>query len=163
MDNTIVVTQLNAFKTYATSQYFFDFQTQDQIWELVELVQKVHTQWLPITILWSGTNCLFAFDHYPGLLIKTSLKGYSLHPNFLTTAAGEIVSPLIAKLRLPAFIPWVWLPGTFWGALVWNAGCFWFEAKDAIQEITLLDIFTGDKEIISPQKSDFSYRHSWRI
>ncbi|NCP77311.1 hypothetical protein GW830_04240 [bacterium] len=42
------------------------------------------------------------------------------------------------------FEKWVGLPGTVGGAVAGNAGCFGFEAKDAVLEATIFDMETGE-------------------
>jgi len=41
-----------------------------------------------------------------------------------------------------------------------NAGCFGFEAKDAVMEVTVFDVETGEYKTLGNNKLDFSYRHS---
>jgi UDP-N-acetylenolpyruvoylglucosamine reductase len=67
----------------------------------------------PYISLGSGTNCLFAFDFFEGLLIKSALKGWKFENNELITASGEGVSALASQLGFATLIPWVGLPGTF--------------------------------------------------
>lgn len=52
------------------------------------------------------------------------------------------------------------LPGTIGGAVAGNAGCFGFEAKDAILEVTIFDIKAGEYKTLSNNELDFSYRRS---
>lgn len=77
---------------------------------------------------------------------------------------GELISPLslqVSKKRENSlFGKWVGLPGTVGGAVAGNAGCFGFETKDAILEVTIFDTETGEYTTLQRNKLDFSYRHS---
>lgn len=52
------------------------------------------------------------------------------------------------------------LPGTVGGAVAGNAGCFGFETKDAVLEVTVFDIETSEYRVLKNTELDFSYRHS---
>ena len=70
---------------------------------------------LPIVYLGSGTNCLFAFDTFDGLIIKNSLKGFELSEingqKTLRVCSAELVSPMSTSLfrsqNISLFLPWV--------------------------------------------------------
>ncbi len=77
---------------------------------------------------------------------------------------GELLSLLslhISKKQEGSlFGKWVGLPGTVGGAIAGNAGCFGFEAKDAVLEATLFDMEINEYITLKNTELDFSYRHS---
>ena len=125
MSNPVKVTAYSAFKTLATTELFFDFTHRDQIGELVTIAKQATAAKLPILHIGGGTNCLFAFDHFEGLIVRHRLKGITIQDQILTTASGELVSSLCTRLVEEgisnAFVPWIGLPGSFGGATVGNA------------------------------------------
>lgn len=82
----------------------------------------------------------------------------------MRAAGGELISPLslqISKKQENSLSSkWVGLPGTVGGAVVGNAGCFGFEAKDTVTEVTAFDMETGEYITLRNKELDFSYRHS---
>ncbi len=63
------ISRYSAFKTPASAEYFFDFTDRSQIPELVELIGRVRQEGFPIVYIAGGTNCLFAFDRFPGAMV----------------------------------------------------------------------------------------------
>ncbi len=158
------ITPYSAFKTKSFARYFFSFEEKIQIPSLLETIKFARSENLPVIILWSGTNCLFAFDVFEGLVIRNVSKGFTIQGNFLTVASGEFVSTvanaLFSEHHIRTFLPWIWLPGTFWGAIVGNAGCFWLEVKDIFLDIDVCDLETGEIKTLTNQDLGFAYRHS---
>jgi UDP-N-acetylenolpyruvoylglucosamine reductase len=111
------VTAYSAFKTPATTELFFDLTDRSQIADLLVMTAQARDTDLPILHIGGGTNCLFAFDHFSGLIVRHRLKGINIQDQILTTASGELVSTLCTRLAEEgisnAFIPWIGLPGTF--------------------------------------------------
>lgn len=75
------VSSLSAFKTPAKTAYFFEVATKADLPVLSQAVAAAKFQGLPVAYLGDGTNCLFAFDRFPGLLIKNSLSGFQYFPH----------------------------------------------------------------------------------
>ena len=68
------ISRFSAFKTPAVTEYFFDFTSRDQIPDLLRAIEHARDSRLPIVYIASGTNCLFAFDHFAGIIIHVGLK-----------------------------------------------------------------------------------------
>jgi UDP-N-acetylmuramate dehydrogenase len=164
MSNLARVTAYSAFKTPATAEIFFDFIDRSQIPDLLDIVKEANSKKFPILHIGSGTNCLFAFDHFPGLIIRHRLRGITTMDAILTTSSGEQVSSLCTQLANDgisnAFVPWIGLPGTFWGAIVGNAGCFGLETADILLSAEVLDLVTGIIATLSSSDFKFAYRES---
>lgn len=160
---------LSAFKTQATTKYLFDITTTDDVMMLPELFWFAREGGLPIVIVGGGTNCLFAFDRYEGIFIHNRLTGYS-EPyehdgkRLIRIQSGEITTTFASKLYqhygVSTLIPWVGLPGTMGGACIGNAGCFGLEMKDLLIEATILDIDTGEKQVMKNADIHYGYRES---
>ena len=94
-----------------------------------EAVAVAKSAGLPVAYLGDGTNCLFAFDRFPGLLVKNSLTGFRhiqdgaspIAPAKVATGRFEVhsaekvhpVSLLLATEGFLGAVPWIGLPGSF--------------------------------------------------
>ena len=123
---------LSAFKTHAKARYYFEILTYDDIQLLPEIFWFAEEHNIPLSIIAWGTNCLFAFDTYEGIMIRNRYSGYSEpygdeKKKFIRVHSGELSTNLAVKLyqsySISTLIPWVWLPGTMWGA--WNVRSFY--------------------------------------
>ncbi len=160
---------LSSFKTEAVARYYFDITSYDDILLLPEVLWFGKESWIPSVIIGWGTNCLFAFDRYEGIIIRNRYTGYS-EPyeskghKAIIVHSGEMSTSFSISLyqhySISTLIPWVGLPGTMWGACIGNAGCFGLEMTDMLLEAKVLDLETG---VILTYKHDdlkYAYRES---
>ncbi len=163
------VLRYSAYKTPATSEYFFEFSNRSEIPALLDLVREVSERGLPIIHIGAGTNCLFAFDHFPGLIIRSFLKGFQFSESIdgtfrLQAESAELISPLSSlastQYQISTLLPWVGLPGTVGGAVVGNAGCFGLSTSDILLSAEVLDLNSGAIVRYSQQDLEYSYRNS---
>lgn len=144
------VTMLSAFKTPAKARYFFEVKDRSDIARLKEARDYAVDNHLPIVYLGSGTNCLFAFDMFEGLIVKNALKGWEIQEldtgRKLHAYTAELISPISTALfkihNNPLFLPWVGLPGTVGGAVAGNAGCFGLEVAQVLESAEVLNLVT---------------------
>lgn len=162
------ISRLSAFKTPATTEYFFEFDHRDKSTELVSALAYIRSQGLPVVYIASGTNCLFAFDHFPGIIVHIGLKAaeFSRHSDRLVLRAdsGALLGPLVLEsiksYGVPTLLPWVGLPGTVGGAVVGNAGCFGLETAEVVESVEVLDTVTGTISGLSKNEMGYVYRSS---
>ncbi len=163
IQSEIDISRLSAFKTPATTKYFFELY-EETLTLLPEVYDFIEQEKLPIIIIAGGTNCLFAFERWEGIVIKIANKGYSREGNILTLSGAEmssaISSELYKKYNISTLVPWVGLPGTIAGAVIGNAGCFGLETSDICQEVVVFDQETRDFRTLSRKEIGFSYRES---
>lgn len=163
------VSFLSAFKTPARAKYFYDITEKGDIDELYDIISFARTEGIPFSFIAGGTNCLFAFDRYEGIIIRNRYAGWE-HPFHVgdhlrvRVHSGELVNFVATKLyehnQVSTLIPWIGLPGTFGGATVGNAGCFGLEMSDIFVEAEVLDLQTGEVRIMKPKDMQFAYRES---
>jgi UDP-N-acetylmuramate dehydrogenase len=159
------ISSFSAFKTPAIARYFFEIKSELDIPDLLEIYRNCKNEWLPVLILGSGTNCLFAFDIFPGLVISTSIKWIQeVDDTHVYIGSSELVSPFSIQYtkeqKTNALVPWIWLPGTFGWAIVGNAGCFWLETKDILISVKVVNLDTGSISTILSPDLRYSYRNS---
>lgn len=158
------LTKYSSFHTPATARYFFELREQSDIPKLHDIWKFSQEKNLPMVFLGSGTNVVFAFESFDGIIVRNVLKGMEWGEKEVRVAAGELISPLSLQVSKrqenSLFGKWIGLPGTVGGAVAGNAGCFGFETKNALMEATVFDAATGETRILSVNGLDFSYRHS---
>lgn len=169
------VTALSAFKTPAKSAYFLEIRSKSDLPALSDAVRSAKEAGLPVAFLGDGTNCLFAFDRFPGLLVKNSLSGFRYlddaegvevgegAPSRFEVGSAEKVHPvalLSATRGNVGLLPWVGLPGSFGGAVVGNAGCFGLETADVLVSAEVWNLESDALETLSNSELAFAYRTS---
>lgn len=106
----------SSFHTPAMARFFFELKEKQDIEKLSDIQRFAEKNNLPIIYLGSGTNVVFAFDIFDGIIIKNTIKGIEWGTNTVKVAGGELVSPLslqISKTRKNSlFGKWIGLPGT---------------------------------------------------
>jgi len=68
------ITELSNYKTPAKAQYFFELKTEEDIGKLFRVIQWAKKEDIQTLFVSGGTNMLFGFDEYRGVVIKNSLK-----------------------------------------------------------------------------------------
>lgn len=160
------ITELSQFKTPAKAKYYFEIQSLKDI----DVLKSIYDYWLsnnlPILFIGWGTNMLFAFDLYNGIVIKNNLTSWeydneSKHLKAFSQASiWNISSSLEQDYNQPLWHRFIGLPGSVWWAVVGNAWCFWLEIENNFLESEILDIQTGERITLDNNQMNFSYRHS---
>ena len=120
------ISPYSAYKTKAVAKYFFRVKNVEDVSKIGEILSFAQEENLPILFLGFGTNCLFAFDEYRGIIIHNELLGYSIEEEdsgvFLRVSSGELVHPMVSRIyeqvQNTTLVPWSGLPGTFGGAII---------------------------------------------
>ena len=160
------ISHLSWYHTRAQARYFFKVKTRSDIWYLREVYAFAWEKKLPFFILWSGLNCLFAFDIFPWVIVKNGLTSwkYDTELKYLIaeSQAGiwDIAEILEEKYDNSLWHRFIGLPWSIWGAIYGNAWCFWLETENNFVSARILDLTTGEQKIWSPHEMHFSYRSS---
>ncbi len=163
------ITLLSAFKTPARVRYFFDMHEHADVEKLHDIYLFSQSKCIPLVIIGWGTNCLFAFDMFEGIIVRSRDTGWETPfdrdgREYVRIHSGEMSHFVAQKLYdhhgISTLVPWIGLPGTFGGATVGNAGCFGVEMSDIFVESEVLDLATGEVKIWRKSDMDYSYRHS---
>jgi UDP-N-acetylmuramate dehydrogenase len=154
------------FQTPALAQYFFELDCEESVKKIYDAYQFAIKEDLKVLVIWWGTNMLFAFDVFSGLVIKNSLKGwfYDEKTQILEAAGSEsirwIAEVLVREWENTLWSRFIWLPGSIWGAVYGNAGCFWLETESNFLDCEVVDLETGKRRILEKKDMNFSYRSS---
>jgi UDP-N-acetylmuramate dehydrogenase len=160
------ITDLSNFKTPAKADYYFEIHTIDQLDQLKSVFKWIQEENINYLIVWGGTNMLFAFDNYEGIIIKNNLLWwfYTEESQILESYSAESIWDIAQILETDdnqgLWHRFIWLPGSIWGAVYGNAWCFGLEIENNFIEAFVLDIFTWETKFLSKSEMEFSYRSS---
>lgn len=65
----------SSFHTPAIARYFFELRDSLDIPKLHDIWKFAQEKDLPIVFIGSGTNVVFAFDRFEGIIVRNILKG----------------------------------------------------------------------------------------
>ena len=147
------------YKIGGRARYFFEPKT------VAEIAAAVKRWKGPLFVLGGGTNILFSDDGFPGLVMHPRILGLAREGNAIQVGAGVAVGDLLNFAASESLSGLEWaggLPGTVGGAIRGNAGAFRGETKDAIREVTSLDISGSLPKTVRRNNSEcrFGYRNS---
>jgi UDP-N-acetylmuramate dehydrogenase len=74
IQENIDITHLSNFKTPAKARYYFEINTENDIDLLAEVFDFAEKENCKTLIIGGGTNLLFAFDNFDGIIIKNNLS-----------------------------------------------------------------------------------------
>lgn len=170
MENTLIkdkdIAHLSNFKTKAKTKYYYEINNIDDVFKLKDIIAFSKEQDLKLLFIWGGTNLLFAFDTFEGIVIKNNLKWffYSQNKHILEVYSSESISEIAKKLENDygqnLWHRFIWLPGSIGGAVFGNAWCFWLETESNFLEAEVYNIETWNIEKMNKSASSFWYRSS---
>jgi len=160
------ITSLSNFNTKAFSKYYFEINDLEGIKKLKEIQDFADKNNLKILFVWAGTNMLFAFDEFKGIVIRNNLNwwNYNKETKILKTYSNELISDIAESLEKNywqnLWHRFIGLPWTVWWALYWNAWCFGLETENNFLSTTVYNMSTWKLEKLSKNDMNFSYRSS---
>lgn len=166
LQHNIDISHLSNFKTRAKTKYYYVVNDINDVFNLKNILDFWKENWLSLLIIGSGTNLLFAFDEFYGIVIKNNLKWfhYNIHTQIWESYSSESIREIATKLENDyGQILWhrfIWLPWSIGWAVFWNAGCFWLELENNFLEAEVYNLQSGQIEILDKKSSDFWYRNS---
>ena len=153
--------------TFATDTKARYAATISQAPDLLALRQTQAWQDHPHLILGAGSNTLFHQD-YPGLIIFNQIQGItvvneSAEHIWLKIGAGEnwhqLVQYCIQK-NYAGIENLSLIPGTVGAAPIQNIGAYGVELESVFEELSAIELSSGDEKKFDHRDCDFGYRHS---
>lgn len=160
------ITHLSNYKTPAKTRWYFEVHKEEDIKNIAGILIYARENNLPILWISWGTNMLFAFDIYKGIVIKNSLKWwtYNIHTKVLETYGSESIWEISQALEREygqdLWHRFIGLPGSVAGAIYWNAGCFGLETGNNFESCKVLDLESWKVFQIEKKDMNFEYRTS---
>lgn len=158
-ENVLLAQHCN-YKIGGPARYFCDATTEEEVRSAILFAREKR---VPIFILGSGTNLLFADEGYNGLVLKPNLQKLEAIGGIVEVGAGALVSDLLNFTISHSLSGLEWsggLPGTVGGAVRGNAGAFKGEIKDRIISVDSLEIDALKKIRRENPACRFGYRSS---
>lgn len=156
--------EFTTFGVNVKAKYFVEITT---VSELQELMNDALWQQEPHYILGGGSNILFTKD-YKGIIVHNNIKGISVdHESedhmLVNVAAGEDWHDFVmwsVKQNLWGIENLALIPGTVGASPVQNIGAYGVEAKNTIEQVTVINMTSGKIEMLDNIECDFGYRNS---
>jgi len=166
LQKDIDITQLSNFKTKAKARFYYEINSEDDLDRLSSIYDFTKKNNLGFLIIWWWTNLLFWFDIFNGVVIKNNLlwfkylKESSILKTYSANLISDIAFDLENSLNQKIWHRFIWLPGSVWWAVFWNAWCFWLETENNFLEAKVLDIENNHILTFNKLDSKFEYRNS---
>lgn len=160
------ITELSNYKTPSKAQYYFELCHENDVKKIYEIHTWAHKNNIPTLYISGGTNMLFAFECFEGIVIKNSLwwwtydKDTKILHSYGAESIWDIAVSLEKNYGQDLWHRFIWLPGSVAGAVYWNAGCFGLETENNFVECKVLDLENGKVSTFKKDEMDFSYRTS---
>ncbi|MBN2166200.1 MAG: UDP-N-acetylmuramate dehydrogenase [Marinilabiliaceae bacterium] len=158
------LTLLNTFGLESVAKEFFEFDTED---DLIDLIKSNALNNKKILILGGGSNLLLS-EKIKAMVLHSKIKGITVINNDSDTITIEAGSGIvwddfvqycvnnnyygIENLSL--------IPGTIGASPVQNIGAYGVEAGDLIVGVTGIDLLNGEKRYFTSEECCFGYRSS---
>lgn len=150
----------NTYKVEATAKYiFYPYNVEN----LIKMLEYIKENNLSYKILGKGSNLIFNFDVYEGILIKLDeLNQVTIEDDTITVESGYPLIKLAmeaSNLGLTGLEFASGIPGTIGGAVYMNAGAYKSDISNVIEDVTYL---TPELEIktVKNEELNFGYRTS---
>lgn len=151
----------NTYKVEATAKYiFYPYNVEN----LIKMLEYIKENNLSYKILGKGSNLIFNFDVYEGILIKLDeLNQVTIEDDTITVESGYPLIKLameVSNLGLTGLEFASGIPGTIGGAVYMNAGAYKSDMSNVIEDVTYL---TPELEIktVKNEELNFGYRTSF--
>lgn len=151
----------NTYKVEATAKYiFYPYNVEN----LIKMLEYIKENNISYKILGKGSNLIFNFDVYEGILIKLDeLNEVIIEDDKITVESGYPLIKLameVSNLGLTGLEFATGIPGTIGGAVYMNAGAYKSDMSNVIEDVTYL---TPELEIktVKNEELNFGYRTSF--
>ena len=151
----------NTYKVEATAKYiFYPYNVEN----LIKMLEYIKENNISYKILGKGSNLIFNFDVYEGILIKLDeLNEVIVEDDTITVESGYPLIKLameVSNLGLTGLEFATGIPGTIGGAVYMNAGAYKSDMSNVIEDVTYL---TPKLEIktVKNEELNFGYRTSF--
>ena len=153
----------NTMTIAARAKYFCAATSYEELREALAFARK---QQLPILPLGGGSNIVLTAD-FPGLALHIGLQGHSFEPLSdgvrVQAAAGENWHQLVMRsveLGYGGLENLALIPGNIGAAPIQNIGAYGVELRDCFEQLTAMEIATGELVTFSAEACEFGYRDS---
>lgn len=133
--------------------------------EAANVVRLLLANKIPFTVIGNGSNILVSDKGIRGVVVcigdgmdyvkVTGCRIVAGAGTLLSKVAKEALANGLSGLEFASGIP-----GSIGGAMVMNAGAYGSEMKDVVKSVTMLDLDTEERVILTGKEMEFGYRTS---
>jgi UDP-N-acetylmuramate dehydrogenase len=154
----------NTFGIRAKARHFVSICSTDELRQLIQTDLFKNEKYL---ILGGGSNILLSGD-FEGLVVHNDLKGIQVShetENFITlsVASGEPWHPFVMHCvnhNWGGIENLALIPGTVGAAPMQNIGAYGVELKEVVEQVSGVDLVTGEERVFTNAQCQFGYRES---
>lgn len=154
----------NSFGLKVQARYFCSATSGAQLQQALDFVRE---RGLPLLVIGGGSNLLLRED-FPGLVLQPALRGIRYEEEdedwmLVRAASGENWHEFVSfclEHGLHGLENLALIPGTVGAAPIQNIGAYGVEVGEFIESVEVLDIATGNSELIDKAHCLFAYRDS---
>ncbi|MBN8431681.1 UDP-N-acetylmuramate dehydrogenase [Microbulbifer salipaludis] len=153
----------NTMTIAARAKYFCAATSLAEVREALRFAQE---KGLPILPLGGGSNIVLTAD-FPGLALHLGMQGLDFEPLDdgvrIRASAGENWHQLVMKsveLGYGGLENLALIPGNIGAAPIQNIGAYGVELKDTFEQLTAMDMRTGELVPFTAEQCQFGYRDS---
>lgn len=137
----------------------------DDVADLRFLSDTVQVTGIDVLVVGNGSNLLVADAGFPGIAVRLGDGLATVEVDGTTVVAGgAALLPVVARKSVRAGLTgfeWaVGVPGSIGGAVRMNAGGHGSEMANSLRGVRVLDLRTGEDDVVPIADLDLRYRHS---
>ena len=164
LQSNISLKSYNTFGLDVTASSFCVIRKKE---DLAEIIEKKILKNQPFLILGGGSNILLTKD-FDGLVVKNEIEGIDVVKEtetdiWITAKSGTIWHELVmycVRNNYQGIENLALIPGTVGAAPIQNIGAYGIEIKDILENVNVVDLATGEEQILRAGECSFGYRDS---
>ena len=166
LERNVDITDLSNYKTPARASYYYELKDTHNLERLTVIYNFAKSENLPVLIVSWGTNMLFAFDVYNGIIVHNALRWWSYNSDtkLLQSYGAESIWDIAEKLKIqykqPIWHRFIGLPWSIAWAVYGNAGCFGLETSSNFISCDVYDTQAWWLKTLTYSDMNFWYRYS---
>lgn len=154
----------NTFGIESVAKRFVEYFSEE---ELIKFIESNIQERQNLFHIGGGSNLLFVSD-YDGTILHSALKGIEVIDEdeqavSVRVGAGEVWDEFVAYAVSRGWYGvenLSYIPGEVGASAVQNIGAYGVEAKDVIQYVETVDLYSGSKRVFTNAQCKYSYRKS---
>lgn len=159
--------QLNSFSIDARAAYYAEYETVQQLAEIVEHLNS-DLKGVPVFHIGRGCNVLFTNERFDGVVLKSRIAGIQV----VEETETDVLLKVGASVVWDDFVAYCvehgyygaenlsLIPSEVGASAVQNIGAYGSEAKDVIESVEFMELASGSVRTLRNDECHFAYRHS---
>jgi UDP-N-acetylmuramate dehydrogenase len=162
IEENIPLKPYTTFKIGGPAKFFAVLKNFNDLEVAIDFIEKNKIDFF---ILGGGSNLLIKDEGFDGIVLKPQFDYVNFFEDgIVNVGCSKSMPELVFEACNLGYKGLEWaggLPGTCGGAIVNNAGCFGFEIKDILLEVSAINLITKEFRIFKNKDCNFGYRDSF--